>query len=94
MHISFEKLKELRFSLHAIVAVGCILLILLTIGMLLAAFGVYYFYSYDAVTGEPETAFEPNDFSTSEIRKVEELLKLRSERFAGSSTPSFLRAFR
>lgn len=94
MQISFSKLKEIRFSLHAVVTVTCILLIVLAIGMFLAAFGVYYFYSHDAVTGEPETAFEPNDFSTSEIRKVEELLKLRSERFAGSSTPSFLRAFR
>lgn len=87
-------MKEIRFSLHSIVAVGCILLIVLTVGILLAAFGAYYFYSYDAVTGESETAFEPNDFSTSEIRKVEELLELRSERFTGSSTPSFLRAFR
>lgn len=94
MQFSLSYLKDIRIEPRSIVGVVLILLIALFIGVLLASFGAYYFYSYEAVNGVPETSFQPKSFSTSEIRKVEELLELRSERATGTSTPSFLRAFR
>lgn len=94
MQFSFETLKSVRVRVRTIVAVSSVLMAVLVAAVLISAFGAYYFYSYEAVNGEPVTSFQPNTFSATEIKKVGELLELRKERFVGSTSPAFLRAFR
>jgi hypothetical protein len=95
MQFSFQNLNAVKVDLNKVVVFVLIIFVFFFFLALVAAFGVYYFNTYQAVHGEPESVFQPKDFSSADLKKAIELLDLRAERFNAASTSlPFVRAFR